>query len=87
MKIYTVLSNSYDPYLFQYWIMTTTNINKVNEYIEGIHGNDEDIMQFSNSHKLTKVFFYADEENITDNPDCGDKGESHIVIIVTRETK
>lgn len=81
MKIYTVISYSYDYYEYENWIMSTINMNKLNEYIETI--KDENIKNEElYGHEPTEIFFINDGEGVSENKH---KRHKHIRVYVTEE--
>ena len=78
MKIYTVISYSYDYYEFENWIMTTAKLDKVNDYLAQIVYRDE---QVKNWCPKTEVFFINIDSDFV--PDT--KEERHIRVYVTEE--
>ena len=83
MKIYTVLHNSYDYHHFQYWSMTTTSLEEVNQYVEYVIKSDTEIKSRIPSYECTPIFFIDDIEGaVSWDSDSADKAQTHIVIMV-----
>lgn len=83
MRVYTVLHNSYDDHHFQYWSMTTTSLEDVNQYVEDIIKSDTEIKSRIPNYEYTPIFFIDDVEGGASwDSDSADKGQTHIVIMV-----
>jgi hypothetical protein len=53
MKIYTVISYSYDYYEFENWVMTTAKLDKVNDYLTQIAHQDEQVKNWCQKQKFS----------------------------------
>lgn len=83
MKIYTVLSNHYDYYGFTDWIMTTTCISEVNNFLDSIKKREDEISSNIPRFKRTPVFFVEDGDGVVPyNDDCASREQEHIIVMV-----
>ena len=84
MKIYTVLSNSYDYYQFTDWVMTTISIEEVNSYLDDIKKRDDEIRISVPNWEGIPVFFTEDRYEGAQpyNENCASREKQHIVVMV-----